>query len=66
MEERRPHGDGTPAQRYERLYPGTGISDAHKQERMERIDFKEERKQLKRTSRNRSFVVPALPWHDDE
>ena len=66
MSERRPYGDGTPAQRYERRYPGTGISEAHKEERQQREDFKNEVKQGRRTGRNRGFVVPALPWHDDE
>lgn len=66
MEERRPYGDGTPAQRYERAFPGTGISEAHKQERQERIDFKEAKKNLHTTARTRCFTFPRIPWHDDE
>jgi hypothetical protein len=53
----------TKADRYERLYPDTGCSDAQKQERMERLDFKQESRQLHRTGRNRGIVVPELPWH---
>lgn len=52
----------SPAERYERTYPGTGIPDAQKQERMERIDFKAERANLRRTGRNRGIVVGELPW----
>ena len=50
------------ADRYERLYPGTGIGDAQKQERMERLDFKSEVQTLRRTGRNRGVVIPELPW----
>lgn len=49
------------AAQYERLYPGTGIPEAHKQERMERELFKRERLTLHRTGRNRGLVVPDLP-----
>lgn len=54
------------AQRYERLYPETGCSEAQKEERMERIDFKAERTHMRRTGRNRGIVVPALPWQNQE
>lgn len=50
------------AERYERLYPETGCSEAQKEERMERLDFKEEARALRRTSRNRGIIVPRLPW----
>lgn len=47
------------------MYPNTGIPDAQKQERMERIDFKQERADKRRTGRNRGLIVPALPWHKE-
>lgn len=50
------------AQRYEKLYPETGIPEAQKQERMERILHKEERKTHGRTGRVRGIIVPDLPW----
>lgn len=52
------------ADRYERLYPATGCSEAQKEERMERLDFKAERQSLRRTGRNRGIIVPALPWKE--
>ena len=52
---------GTPAERYERLYPETGCTEAQKQERMERMDFKAEAATRRRTTRNRGIIVPALP-----
>lgn len=58
--------DGSPADRYERLYPETGIPEAQKQERMERIDFKAERRDGRRTTRQRGVIVPALPWKENE
>ena len=54
------------SERYEKRFPGTGISDAQKEERMERIDFKQESAALRRTGRNRGIIVPRLPWHDDD
>lgn len=53
---------GSKAERYEQQFPGTGISDAQKEERMERIDFKQESSALRRTGRNRGIIVPELPW----
>lgn len=50
------------AEQYEKLYPETGIPEAQKEERMERILFKNERGSLRRTGRNRGIVVPDLPW----
>ena len=47
---------------YEKLYPGTGCPDAQKEERMERIGFKDEARSARRTHRNRGIIVPALPW----
>lgn len=51
---------------YERLYPGTGIPEAQKEERMERLTFTDERQSLRRTSRTRGIVVPELPWLRDK
>lgn len=50
------------ADQYEKLYPETGIPEAQKEERMERILFKQEGRSLRRTGRTRGIVVPALPW----
>lgn len=47
------------ADAYEKRYPGTGIPEAQKQERMERINFNDERRALRRTGRNRGIVVPS-------
>jgi hypothetical protein len=54
------------AEQYEKLYPETGCSESQKHERMERINFKEEMRSGRRTSRNRGFVVPELPWQRKE
>jgi len=54
-----------PADRYERAYPDTGIPEAQKQERQERIDFKRERSERRRTVRQNGIIVPALPWHKE-
>lgn len=53
------------AQRFEARYPGTGCPEAQKEERMDRLDFKEEVRAGRRTTRNRGIVVPALPWQRD-
>ena len=50
------------AAEYERRYPGAVSDPAQKQERMERELFKEERRSLRRTGRNRGIVVPELPY----
>ena len=54
----------TLAREYERRYPETGIPEAQKAERMERLAFKEERRSLRRSGRTRGIVVPALPWKE--
>lgn len=54
------------AEQYERLYPKTGCTEAQKEERMERLTFKEERQALRRTSRTRGVVIPRVPWHDND
>lgn len=53
------------AEQYEKMYPNTGCSEAQKQERMERLNFKEEARTLRRTGRNRGIVVPRLPWVEE-
>jgi len=55
-------GESLKARRYEKLYPDTGCPEAQKEERMERLDLKREKHELRRTTRNRGIVVPALPW----
>jgi hypothetical protein len=50
------------AAEYERRYPETGVSEAQKQERMERILHREERSTGLRTHRSRGIIVPHLPW----
>lgn len=50
------------ADAYERRYPGTGVSEAQAAERMDRITFKEDAAQHRRTGRTRGIIVPALPW----
>ena len=49
------------AEQYERRYPETGIEDAQKEDRMQRLAFREERAAGRRTSRTRGLIVPALP-----
>ena len=51
---------------YEKRYPETGIPDAQKQERMERLIFKEERALHRRSGRTRGIIVPALLWRKEE
>jgi hypothetical protein len=53
------------ARAYEALYPNTGISEAQKEDRMERLAFKGERRSLRRTSRTRGVMIPRLPWKED-
>lgn len=53
------------ADQYEKLYPETGIPEAQKEERMERMLFKDEQRSLRRTGRTRGIVVPELPWKRD-
>jgi len=54
------------ADRYEKRYPETGVPEAQKEERMERLLFSEERQSLRRISRTRGIVVPALPWRTEQ
>lgn len=53
------------ASRYDRLYPGVEIPAAQKEERMERILFKEERAQDRRSNRNRGVVLTRLPLDEN-
>jgi hypothetical protein len=50
------------AREYERRYPGTGVGEAQAAERMERIQFKQDGAEHRRTGRTRGIIVPALPW----
>lgn len=54
------------AERYEQMYPETGCSEPQKEERMDRIDFREERRSGRRTVRNRGIIVPELPWQSTD
>lgn len=45
------------ARAYESRYPGTGIPEAQKEERMDRLSFREERQAGHRTMRNRGVVL---------
>lgn len=53
------------AQSYEKRYPGTGCSEAQKEERMDRLVFKEEKAAGLRTTRSRGIVIPSIPWHQE-
>lgn len=53
-------------ERYDALYPEVGIGDAQKQERGERLAFKEDRALHRRTTRTKGVVVPSLPWKKEE
>lgn len=46
------------ARRYERRYPGTGVSDSQAAERQERADSRARTA----SSSRRTFSVPELPW----
>jgi hypothetical protein len=50
------------SEQYEKLYPGTGCSESQAHERMERLNFKERQ----RSMRKRGIMVPELPWKGDE
>ncbi len=50
------------AEAYEKKYPGTGITEAQKIERQDRIEFKERKAGTGRTSGSRFVSVPELPW----
>jgi hypothetical protein len=50
------------AAEYERRYPDTGCSEAQKEERMERLLFREDKQALRRTTGTRGIVVARLPW----
>jgi hypothetical protein len=54
------------AEQYEKRHPETGIPEAQKEERMERLLFKQERQSLRRTKRARGIVVPPLPWKAEQ
>lgn len=52
------------AARYERRYPDTGLGDAQKAERMERLDLKERKSSGGQGVR--FFGVPELPWKKEQ
>ncbi len=56
---------GDLAAAYERRFPATGIPEAQKQERMERLLHREERQTLHRTNSTRGIVIPALPLDEN-
>ena len=61
-------GESLKARRYEKLYPGTGCSEAQKEERMEREDLKRDKRERGLghfNRRHRGIVVPALPWEKE-
>ncbi len=55
-------GAASKAARYEKRYPGTGISEAQAAERQERLDLKARRRNGGRIG-HRYVLVPELPWH---
>lgn len=50
------------AEQYEKRYPNTGIPEAQKHERMERLEFKERKAGTGRTSGSKFIGVPDMPW----
>lgn len=54
------------ARRYEQIAPQTGIPEAQAEERMDRRDFKQERRDHRRTGRTRGIIVPRLPWLEED
>ncbi len=56
----------TLAEKYESIYPGTGVPEAQKEERYERMAFKHETRTLRRTSRLRGIIVPSSAAFDAE
>lgn len=53
------------ADRYEKLYPGACTDTAQKEERMQRIDFKAEMADGRRTNRNRGVIFERLPLDEN-
>lgn len=54
------------ARAYDARVPGVNIPEAQKAERQERVEFREERRTLRRTGRTRGIIVPRLPWLEDK
>ena len=50
------------ADAYERKYPNTGISEAQKEARQHKIEWKEHKAGTGKTSGSRFVSVPDLPW----
>ncbi len=61
-----PPSESTLARAYDARVPGVEIPDAQKAERQERVEFRTERAQLRRTGRTRGIIVPRLPWLEDK
>lgn len=53
------------ADQYEKRYPGATTDAAQKEERMQRILFKEEKREHRRSGRQRGIIVPRVPWADN-
>lgn len=53
------------ATEYDKRYPGVEIPAAQKEERMQRLIFKEERLSLHRSTRNRGVVFTRLPLDEN-
>lgn len=53
------------ADMYEKKYPGVDITEAHKEERMQRELFKAEARSGWRTNRNRGIIVPPSSAFDE-
>jgi hypothetical protein len=54
------------AERYEQRFPQTGVGESQAQERMQRLDFREEVQTHRRTTRNRGIVVPDCKFFRDQ
>lgn len=54
------------AKEYERLYPGACADESQRAERWDRMTFREERQDHRRTGRSRGVVIPRLPWVEED
>ena len=52
------------AAEYESRWPETGCSESQKEERMERVLLKEDKRTHRLSMRNRGIIVPRLPWKE--
>lgn len=58
-------GAASKAARYERQFPGTGISESQAAERQERLDLKQ-KIATEGGRKGKYFSVPELPWKRTE